>query len=223
MTRSTGPATDRARRRPPRALAAAVVAAFVVASGGCGVTNDPQAKEIPANQLPFGLAETTTSSTTLPPTTTVTVAPTVATTVLPTTTVPSYGQTVYLVATGGHVRAVERTIEQRPSLDTAVSLLVSGPAGTDGSDVSSLVTPGLVQDVRASGGTAVVTVGAVFDALDPISQLLATAQLVYTLTALPGIGRVGYVEGGNPLPMWLPDGTQTAQTIARDDYSALVN
>ena len=199
------------------------VAVLAVATGGCGVTNDPQAKEIPANQLPFGLAETTTSSTTLPPTTTVTVAPTVATTALPTTTVLSYEQTVFFVLAGGHVRAVERTIEQRPSLDTAISLLTNGPTGADGSDLSSLVTAGLVQDVRASGGTAVVTVGAVYDALDPISQLLATAQLVYTFTDLPGIGRVGYVEGGNPLPMWLPDGTQTAQTIARDDYNALVN
>jgi hypothetical protein len=80
----------------------------------------------------------------------------------------------------------------------------------------------LVQGIDRSGGTAIVTVGPPYDALDPISQLLVTAQLVFTLTDLPGVGRVSYVEGGNPIPMWLADGSQTDQSISQDDYATLL-
>jgi spore germination protein GerM len=201
--------------------------ATLAAVTGCGVTNDPQAKEIPANQLPFGLAETTTSSTTLPPTTTPTLPATVALTVPPSTTVATYVQTLYFVA-DGHVRAVDRTIAQRPTLDTAIGLLAAGPttadglATADGVVLTTRVAPGLVLGAARIGGTAIVTVGAGYAALDPISQLVVTAQLVLTVTDLPGVGRVSYLLDGNPQPMWLPDGSQTDQSVAQDDYRSLL-
>ena len=199
------------------ALAALVPAAV---AGGCGVTNDPQAKEIPGNQLPFGLAETTTSSTTVAPSTTSAPVTTVAVTAAPTTTVATFTQAVYFVV-AGRVRSVTRAVTERPSPETAIALLNAGPGPGEG-DLANVVVPGLVQKVDRSGGTAIVSVGGAYDALDPISQLLATAQLLFTLTDLPGIGRMTFVQDGVPLPMWSPDGTQVAQSVGQDDYPTLL-
>ena len=58
-------------------------------------------------------------------------------------------------------------------------------------------------------------------ALSSDDQLLALAQLVFTLTARPGIGQVRFTLRGEAIQVPRADGSLVATPVSRDDYSAV--
>lgn len=208
------------RRSIGAGIAALVVATTLLAS--CGMPTDDTYKPISAADLRFGLADTTTTSTTtttLPPaTTTTTIVPT-------TTTAPNTAPVqVYFVA-GTVLRPVTREAGLPVTPPGVLTLLQAGPAVTDLGLRSSILPESLVA-VRVRGGKATVDLSPA--ALDQTGQeqLFAFAQIVATLTHLPGIGQVEFNvldAGGNRTPLSVLRGTgDTATVVSRDDYANLL-
>ena len=60
-----------------------------------------------------------------------------------------------------------------------------------------------------------------FSELSAADQLVAMAQLTYTLTELSGVDRVGFLRGQEPLAVPRPDGTVSDGPVTRSDFATL--
>lgn len=69
-----------------------------------------------------------------------------------------------------------------------------------------------------SGGVATVDLDEAFALLDGRDQRITLAQLVFTLTGRPGVGRVSFTVEGDPVDIPRGDGTLTSGSVSRDAY-----
>lgn len=221
MTENTRRSSHRWMRRGAGAGAVALVAATTLLAS-CGMPTDDAYKPISAADLPFGLADTTTTSTTtttLPPATT-------TTTILPTTTTaPTTAPVqVYFVA-GTVLRPVTRQASLPVTPPGVLTLLQAGPAVTD-SGLRSSIPPESLVAVRVSGGKATVDLAPASLDQPGQEQLFAFAQIVATLTRLPGIGQVEFnlldASGNRTVIQALRGTGDTAAVVSRDDYANLL-
>lgn len=182
---------------------------------GCGVAADGSFEGFSDDQIPFGLADpattTTTEPTTVPPTT-----------VVPTTVDPLAKVTLCFVK-ADLVVEVDRRLPSRPSTTDVVRLLLEGPAVNPVEDgLRSALPAGSVGEVRVVGGVAVLAVNPTFRELAAKEQTLAIAQLVCTLTAQRGVGQVSFEIDGQPVEVPRADGTVTTRPLSRDDFTELL-
>ncbi|HEX9258539.1 MAG TPA: GerMN domain-containing protein [Acidimicrobiales bacterium] len=198
-------------------LAAAVLAiAVVTLAAACGVPSDETYSPIARADVPFGLADSTTTSTTLAPTTTTTLPEATTTTIL--------SDPVKLYFTlGGRLIPVVRVLP-RPVLPQEV--LVELQQGPDEEDLPeglrSAVPRGMLVRVAVVGGTAQVDLAKNVVDLSGTEQVLAFGQVVATLTERPGIGRVAFTIEGAPVIAPRGDGSLGTESVACDDYLALL-
>jgi spore germination protein GerM len=75
--------------------------------------------------------------------------------------------------------------------------------------------------VSVSRGTATVDLGPRFTALSGEDQVIALAQLVYTITGQPGIGLVRFTLDGRPTEVPRANGELTAAPVSRDDFAGV--
>jgi len=87
---------------------------------------------------------------------------------------------------------------------------------------SAVPSGDMVRSVATSEGRADVDLAVEFADIPAGDQLLALAQIVYTLTDLRGIGRVRFTVDDVPVVVPLPDGESTEGSVSRDDFAALV-
>jgi spore germination protein GerM len=212
------------RRFVPGALLGAVALSLTVAA--CGVPSDKQYSAIQHGDIPFGIADTTTTSTTttLPPVTTV---PPVTTTTLPTDAV-----TLYFIS-DNKLLPVPRPLTKPVGLDQVVAALQKGPDEKDlPAGLRTAVPDKSISGVNVGGGVAKVdlapsfitpTPGAAQPPITPADQSLAFGQIVLTLTSRPGIGQVLFTVQGQPVLPILGDGSQaaTAGPVSADSYAGL--
>ena len=194
--RPHGPA--RGRRAPAAAAVAPVVG--VLALAACGVSPEPKANEIPADDVPFGLLDDE-----------------------PTTTIAAAGRTasVFLV-TEDRLVAVERTIAEDADLGDILEQVTSGPSEVEQSlGITTAVPGGTIKAVDVERGVAEVDLAASFGDIRSRDQLLALGQIVYTLTEQPGVGGVRFTLEGKPVSVPLADGTLSEDALSRDDFEAL--
>ncbi len=92
------------------------------------------------------------------------------------------------------------------------------PAGTR----SAINGPGVVAKGVTRHGVANVDLGAKFLEILPADQILAIAQIVCTLTGLPGIGQVRFTQQGHATEVPRADSSLTDAPVSRDDYRALL-
>jgi hypothetical protein len=181
----------------------ALVALVLVA--GCGVGGQGGVHDVAKADVPFGLLRDD--------------VPTV-------TTAPSgaVGVQIYLVGASG-LAAVDRQVPAPVSLTRLVRLVGRGPTPheRDAGLTTSLPAPALVRDVSLSGGIATVELDAAFADLAPEEQRSALAQVVFTLTARPGIGRVSFTVGEAPVEVPRGDGSLTDESVSRDAYASFVS
>ena len=83
-------------------------------------------------------------------------------------------------------------------------------------------SPPVVGEVRLNAGVAHVDVLPSISTLGGDEQLLAVAQLVCTLTGLPGVGLVAFTLDGSPVAVPRGDGSLTNGPVSRDDYDDLL-
>jgi spore germination protein GerM len=183
-------------RRPLAWLAAGLLCLLT----GCGVPADPNPRSIPDEEVPFGLLGTTTTATTRP--------------------APTSRAVVFLVE-GDRLVAVRRQVPAPATPDAALGAVAAGPTPPEAAAGlrTALVTG--VGLARVAAGTATVRLDRDFVAADPSEQILALAQLVYTITELPGIRGVQFAFDGQPAEVPTAQGRLKAGAVSRADFAAI--
>ncbi len=195
--------------RPVRLLAMAILVVGVLALAvSCGVPDESQASAAGADEVPFGLLE----DEPLPPPATV---PPPASTVI---------RVYFLTPADERLVAVDRSVEEGVDVDLAdvIDSLLLGPTVPETAQgIVSALPRGAVADASLVGGVANVDLAEEFAGLDGSTQRRAIAQIVYTLTSRPGVGRVAFTLAGQPVEIPRGDGTLTSGSVSRDGYREL--
>ena len=170
--------------------------------GACGVRSQDQPVSVNRDDVPFGLLQATTTTTTRPG-------------------VGGRTLVVYLVSPAGLVGAVRRT-EEAPTGTVALAELESGP--TPSESAAGLVTtlPGnavSLVDVRQRHAT--VRLDSSFEGRQAI-PVPTIAQVVLTLTSVPDINRVVFEINGERVEVPRGDGTTTGAPVGAADYASLL-
>ncbi len=195
-------------------------------AGACGVPTDEGFSAIPDEEVPFGLAETTSSTASTPTTSSpATTAFAPSTSVLPTSTTirpPSEVVTLYFATENGLVE-VTRELPRPASFDAVVNALVAGPQpGETSAKARSIIGRDDIKEVDVRGGVATVALVEGFSNLPVQEQRLAVAQLVLTLTDRPGIGQLLFTVAGRPVDVPKADGSLKQLPVSEDDYTPLL-
>lgn len=209
-------------------LAIAIAAMLGVTS--CGVPNDSRDRPLAPNEIAFTPqpepTTTTTTTTTTPPVTTVE-PPETTTTVTPTTVTPTtvfiaFPLDVYWID-GLTIRPIRR-MDVEATLDTAIEALRAGPlfSDTEAGLRSAILSSDMIDSATVQSGTATINLASSFLTLPGTEQTLAIAQIVYTVTNLPGTGLVEFRLGDRPLSVPTSDGQPSRGALSRDDYVDLL-
>lgn len=182
-------------------MAGAVLVAGVALSS-CSIGAQKAPTPISRDSVPFGLLAPATTATTTP-------------------SVPSTGISIFL---DGDQRLVPVDV-QVPLPATPGSALSALSKGLTSADASAgLRSPVSTQSPlrleRVHSGTAVVDVPASFANLGGKDQIVAAAQIVYTLTAFPAVSSVQLLVGSRPAEIPTANGTLVSKPLTRSDYSA---
>lgn len=92
------------------------------------------------------------------------------------------------------------------------------PAGTR----SAINDPRLITADATTRGVAQIDLSAEMSRIPAADQILALAQVVCTLTNLPGIGQVHFTRDGRAIDIPRADGSLTSTPVARSDYKTLL-
>lgn len=174
---------------------------------GCGIPTDDEVTLARPESVPFDLLAPAPSTTT-----TVTTAP----------SAPTVRSTIFLVE-GERLARVVRELVAPVAPGSVLDALSDGPTDAEAARGlrSALLAEGLMRSVGVAGGIATVDLGSSFSGIVGRDQILALAQIVATLTGLPGVGRVSFTLEGNPVGVPRGDGAITTDSVSRDDYAAL--
>jgi spore germination protein GerM len=185
-------------------IAALVVSGLLVtAVAGCGVPTHESATKVESENVPFELLDRDRG--------------------LPTGAEAGAEDVVlYFVRDGRLVRAT-RPLPMSPTPGRVLASLREGPTRAESSSGvrSALPAQSSVRSVSLAGGTATVDLARRFTTLSSSDQLLALAQIVYTLTARPGIGQVRFTLQGESTEVPRANGSLTSNRVSRDDYAPL--
>lgn len=137
---------------------------------------------------------------------------------------PAQGRTalrVYFVR-GARLEAVDRSAPDGDS-PTVLGLLTAGPTRDEVlGGLRTAVTPRalVTSDAPVAGSTVEVALAPEFTAVSGSNQLLAVAQVVWTLTESPGVARVRFSAAGTPIEV-PTDAGLTDQPVGRDDFRSV--
>jgi hypothetical protein len=187
-----------------RLAAVALVALLAACSGLRSEDNDHPLAD---DEVPYDLlAAATTTSTEPPP---------------PTTTTLPWRTNLWYVA-GGRIVPAPRQLREQPDVSQVLRLLLRGPSADDQPLVRSALDVGDATIVgRPVGGTLTIALAPDFGTRSPSEQVLALGQLLYSVTEVPGVGRVVFRIGNADLAVPLPNGQLAEGSVSRDDYAVL--
>jgi hypothetical protein len=162
------------------ALSAGALACLALLAA-CGVPIDHGPKALARSDVPFGLLRPSS-----PPTTAPSAAPVTVSVV------------IYLVAANGQLSAATREVPVPAPLTAILGALVDGPTNAEATAGLQSAVPSQTQVISASvaGGIATVDLGGTFAQLVGAPEIEAVAQIVFTATALPGVGGVAFELNG---------------------------
>lgn len=182
---------------------------------GCGVPIERTDHPVSADELGFQPREEVTSTTSSVP-------PSVLSSTTTTILEAIYPLDVYWID-GVHLLPVRRTSTEA-TLASAIESLRAGPdQGETASGLrSAIASPAMIVSAEVRSGRATVVLDRSFLTLPGNEQVLAVAQIVYTVTVAPGIGQIDFQLDGRPLPVPRGDGQPSAGSVSRDDYVSMV-
>jgi hypothetical protein len=194
----------RANHRRCRPLVLVLLPVVAVAAG-CGVPPDDRASLAQPGSVPYDLLGDSPAAT--------------ATTQLSSQTEKA---TLFLVQ-GERLAPVQRELPAPVSVESVLQALAAGPTTTEVQLGlrTALLTPGLMRSGGVSGGIATIDLGLPFTEIAGRDQIVALAQIVSTVTGLPGVGRARFTLDGQPVGILRGDGAVTTETVSRDDYATL--
>jgi spore germination protein GerM len=181
------------------ALAGGVIVLALVVTA-CGVPTHDSAREVNAKDVPFQLLDERAGP--------------------PASDANGAAEKVIYFARDRRLVATTRKLPPGASLSRILESLGRGPNRNevDAGLRSALPDESRFPDVSVSRGTATVDLGKRFTALSGEDQVIALAQLVYTITAQPGIGTVRFTLDGQPTEVPRASGELTSEPVSRDDY-----
>ncbi len=187
--------------RVRRVVALAALGVVLTGIAGCGVTVQEEAQSLPSGALP-------------------TVAPT------PTPSPTAQEATVYFVS-GPGLEGVAEPVSDRSAIGV-MAALAAGPPVARQADLRSLLMdpltgiPMLKALSEGPNGLVVLERTDAFTLLPANDQVLLVGQVVASLDDI-GLGSVIIVdEGGNPVPLALPDGRVLEGPATALDYASLL-
>jgi spore germination protein GerM len=183
-----------------------ILVAMALAGASCGIPADDQATLAQPGSVPYDLLGEGPAAT--------------ATTQV---AAPTEKATVFLVQ-GERLAPVQRELPAPVSVESVLESLAAGPTVTEvqlGLRTALLTTPGLLRSGGVSGGIATIDLGQPFTEIAGRDQIVALAQIVSTVTGLPGVGRARFTLDGQPVGILRGDGAVTTETVSRDDYATL--
>jgi len=190
-------------RRWPSRRALTLACLLAVMLSGCGIPIEDGARPVPADMIPSSLP---------PP------GPAASS---PAGDHGAESADVFLVRDGRLVR-VGRQPWNPPLLEGAIAALLRGPTAAERAEG---VRTALARRVRLGGTVAAgVPLIDVTDSLTDVEgeeQILALAQLVFTLTAVPGVDGVSFALDGRPVEVPTGDGALKRGPIRRHDFAAV--
>ena len=191
---------------PRLRIARVVVAltALVVALAACGVPSQGSAKRVDHAGVPYRLLDKNSGG------------------IADSGGLGTSDAIIYLARGAGLVATARRL----PPPLTLPRLLRSLGRGPTSPEVAAGIRTALpVEDtptqVQVQRGTATVDLPASFTNLSRPDQVLALAQIVYTVTGQPGIGQVQFTLDGTATDIPRADRSLTSTPVSRDDYRAL--
>jgi spore germination protein GerM len=186
-----------------RASTTFAVLALVAAGAGCGVRGQSSAERIDSSDVPFDLLKRAPSLAREPGDT-------------------EAGRVVVYLLAAEHLVPVVRPVPHPASLATALDILAKGPTADE--FVLGLRTAvGPTRPARSVASEEDLAVVELSDAFvtNGNDQMIGLAQMVFTLTEIPGSGRVQFRLGGQPIGVPRGDGVLTAEPVSRADYVSL--
>lgn len=192
----------RAKKPPSRGMALAVAVAAGSFLTGCGMGVDAAPHVVSNKDVPFAL---------LGP------AP-------PTTGPAATGEYVTLYLAGpDRLAAVSLELPSPVTFAEVLGALDRGPTASQaGAGLESpLSTAAPLTFVGVQSTTVTIDISSGFTKLSEQDQILAMAQLVYTLTALPDVDSVDVRIGGRRANVPTGKGTLSGGPLARADYATL--
>jgi spore germination protein GerM len=183
---------------------------------GCAVPAQGEFERIPAGDIPFGLSNRLSSTSTSP-----TTQPTDQTT----TDVVEQPVDLYFVLSTSVIR-LQRNVASPASVAQVLALLAEGPTNDPTyAGLRTSLPPGFQAEVKVIRGVAQVDATRTFlTTLQPADQRLAIAQIVLTLTSRPGVGQVIFTVDSEPIavPRGRGDLVDPGTPVTFDDYANLI-
>lgn len=206
-TRSPG-----GRRRVSLASVALASLALAAGAAGCGVPVDPEPRALSTDELPMGLFESMTTTTTSP-------APVADAPEQVSATVE-----VFMVDRSRLVRAT-RLVTQPITLGQVIGALLTGPSELE--DAAGYVTAidprTRLLEASVDNGVARLNLSESFLDTPTQAQILAVGQLVLTATGLEDVEEVSLSLNGRQLgDIPAADGTLRGELLTAADYEALI-
>lgn len=189
------------RHRPPVG-AALVAAALVVLAAACGVQPDASPRPLARSDVPYGLLEA---------------GPNTSTTVT-TTPVPKVGSQVFFVA-GTRLQPATRQVVDPPTVRRVLDALLAPPSESEvAAGLRSAIPPATTLGYSKSPNNVIsVDLSPEFSRTSTPEQVLALAQIVFTLTEIPDVAGVQFTLNGSPVEVPTPAGSTTGP-VNRDAF-----
>jgi hypothetical protein len=215
--------------------------ALIAVTVACAVPSSGNFEAIHHADIPYDLANTSTSSTFAPttavpattsaPVTTAAPATTVvapSTTEAPTSTSVSTELVDLYFAAGSQLNTASVVLSRPASATQVLAALVAGPRelGDAGKGLRAIIPSDAQLTVDLRGGVATVDLPVdIFDGMSSPDQRLMFGQIVLTLTSgVPRTGQVAFTLDGEPLRVFLGSGdiTEPGAAVSYDQYTALL-
>ncbi|HUF33722.1 MAG TPA: GerMN domain-containing protein [Acidimicrobiales bacterium] len=185
-----------------------VAMAMALAVAGCGTGSDGEPRAISSDQVPFGLLD--------PSTTTTTTSPVAA-------TVPA---SVYLVDGDGVLTQVRREVEAPLTIGRALESLLEQVSTAEAEEGlrSSIPSGTELRDFSApEAGIVTIDLSSSIDNVTGEPLRRALAQIVWTATAVPEVNRILIAVDGEPREVPDGNGVSTATPLSRTDYAVFTS
>ncbi|HAM02440.1 MAG TPA: hypothetical protein DCQ30_09490 [Acidimicrobiaceae bacterium] len=187
-----------------RHVQALVLVGVTLSGAACGVGTQRSAQLINRHDVPYGLLA---SGPTTPPT----------------VAAPSVDVTLYFEGPQGLVPVV-RKVRAPGTVTASLAELGNGPTSSDGNGMLqspvSTVTPLTLKSIQNS--TAYVSVPTAFSNLGGQEQIVAAAQVVYTVTAVAGLSAVVLLVNGQAAQVPVSGGNLHQGPLTRADYQGML-
>ncbi len=217
-----------------------ITLALVALTVACGVPSSGEFEAINRADIPYDLANTSTSSTVAPTTGAPSTTQAPATTEAPATTAPATSTTAMVTSTsistelvdlyfaaGSQLTSVSVVLPRPASAPQVLAALVEGPPrDSTGTGLRVIIPPTAELTVDLRSGIATVDLPEnILEGMSPPDQRLMIGQIVLTLTSsVPRTGQVSFTLGGEPLRVFVGSGdlTEPGEPVSYDEYTQLL-